>query len=271
VRRHQPYPLTVSEITEPAADEMAVAFVAAFPHYLRTMVTGLGLSVDDAISGVIEAATADLSSALETMLAAPHADQRRSPLELVRTATHRLTRALDAAGAPPVARDGDDVEIHPEDIYNLYPASSRDLGEEAWRAHIQWGVAKARTVAGVVPAGAEARHAGRVVALFGIPLERRDEFVSTIGLLGYTPVLWRNPAALAEGIDTEPALVVVDSGHPKARDAIRDLADRGTRVIAAGEHVDDLETAALMSLGAEQVVELHGLAGRLHTLLPSIV
>jgi hypothetical protein len=31
----------------------------------------------------------------------------------------------------------------PGDVYDLAPASSRDLGEEVWEAHLRWGAAKA--------------------------------------------------------------------------------------------------------------------------------
>lgn len=61
------------------------------------------------------------------------------------------TAALTAAGTTPPSRDPVAVNALPGDRFDLAPASSRDLGEEVWRAHIAWGMAKARQVGGKTP------------------------------------------------------------------------------------------------------------------------
>ena len=54
---------------------------------------------------------------------------------------------VDASGAP---FSGTDVSVDAvpnanlaANVYDLAPASSRDLGEEVWAAHLQWGARKA--------------------------------------------------------------------------------------------------------------------------------
>ena len=89
----------------------------------------------------------------------------------MRIATEPLTGALAVQGVPPARRDERDREIHPDDIYALYPATSRDLGEEVWRLHMRWGFEKARVVAGVgVPQISAIANVAAALDGTGIPL-----------------------------------------------------------------------------------------------------
>ena len=50
---------------------------------------------------------------------------------------------LQAEGHPPPYRDDLSRNGPAGDVYDLAPASSCDLGEEAWRTHLAWGAAEA--------------------------------------------------------------------------------------------------------------------------------
>jgi len=243
------------------------ALVEAFPVYLGERLAVLGLDVNEPAMAAIAAASEQLRAGLESLLAQPVTAQEESPLEVVRRATTPVSVWLSSAGVNPVDRDPWEQEAHPEDQYDLFPASSRALGEEAWRLHLQWGIAKAEAVAAVVPR-AEKSAALPSVALFGIAAEKRPRIQALIAGRGFHVLVWRNPAALAEATATRPILVVVGLGHPAAHEAIREVARLGLRVIAVGHGVDDLTTPGLMALGAEEVVESSRLLARLDGLLP---
>ncbi len=191
-----------------------------------------------------------------------------SPLELVRRATGPVTEALSARDVPPVERDQWDRPNHPEDRYGLYPASSQDLGEEAWRLHLDWGLHKAEAVAGVVPREIpQSDLSVPTVALFGVPVQERARLQDAVESRGFQTQIWRNPAALEEAATTRPVLALVHLGHPAAHDAIRELAGDGIRVVATGEGINDLTRPGLMALGAEEAVTFERLLTRLDRLL----
>lgn len=116
------------------------AFVAAFPTRVRARCVELGVAVpEEAISAGVEW----LDQALATLLALPFEQQKRGPLELFQEAMRFPTEALAADGLSPVDRSLVAVAALPGDVYDLAPASSQDLGESAWVAHLRWGAAKA--------------------------------------------------------------------------------------------------------------------------------
>jgi hypothetical protein len=53
------------------------------------------------------------------------------------------TAYLLEQGCEPVTRDPVAVNALPGDVFDLAPASSAVLGEDVWRAHLQWGAEKA--------------------------------------------------------------------------------------------------------------------------------
>jgi hypothetical protein len=72
------------------------------------------------------------------------AEQRATPLEIVRSAFREPTAVLVAAGIPPVARDEFDERAWPDDCYGLAIHDLGDLGdEELAPLHFAWGMAKA--------------------------------------------------------------------------------------------------------------------------------
>ena len=255
---------------------LAAALVGAFPGFVEGKLNSLGVAAESDILYAAESGCIVLGHALHELMSTSLALQEHSPLELVRAATHPLSEALVAAGVPPPERDEYAAVLHPEDVYDLYPASSRELGEEVWDLHVRWGLDKAKVVAGMVPAPAGqiatepvANHPA--VALFGLPRERRDGISAALAELGYQMLVWRNPAALDAGLAQPPSLVLVDLSHPSAHDAIRSSAAAGARAVAVGDRVDDLATAAVMALGAETALDLDRLLDRLPGLLPRLV
>jgi hypothetical protein len=95
------------------------------------------------------AAAGRVTGELRTLLSTPVAEQRGTPLELVRTAYREPTAVLAAAGVPPVVRDPFDERAWPDDVYGLVPRSLGDLGrEDLGPLHLAWGLAKAAALRG---------------------------------------------------------------------------------------------------------------------------
>jgi hypothetical protein len=90
------------------------------------------------------AAAARVAESLGALLATDPAEQRATPLEIVRTVYREPTEILVAAGVPPVQRDPFDERTLPEDRYDLAPRTLGDLGDpELAPLHLAWGVGKA--------------------------------------------------------------------------------------------------------------------------------
>ena len=258
------------------ATQLSEAVVAAFPIYVRGRLQALGVTEDGALTGAIAEATAQLEVQLGRLEGAPLVE---SPLELVRIATEPITAVLRDQVVAPVTRDERSAEIHPDDIFDLYPATSRDLGEAVWRAHMAWGIERARVVAGMVPAALQESKTGDsaasgeavpAVALFGLPEPLRSAVAEAVRARGYRPLIWRNPAALDDGLAAGPYLVIVDLDYGEASSAIRLAADTA-RVVAIGRGVMGFTEAAMMALGAEEVVDSDRILDRLGALLPRLV
>lgn len=95
-----------------------------------------------------------LASALTELLSLPFEDQRRGPLEIFQEAMEFPTRRLREADVDPPARDPVAEAALPGDVYDLAPASSRDLGEEVWSIHLSWGATKAAAITSGPPPAA---------------------------------------------------------------------------------------------------------------------
>ena len=215
------------------------AFVGAFRHYLKAKVAERGLP--DLDESVYQHAVTALDTALRSLLEQPYPSQRRSPLGLVQEAVSGPTEALLAAGARPVLRDPVTVAAVPGDTYGLAPASSAELGEDAFHAHLAWGAAKAAALAPLVSG------AHRPVALLSGDLIDRSRFEDAVTGAGLELVAW-DP----EG--PRPLVAFIDLTHPSSDEALRDLSRRIVRTIAYGPHVDDDAMARAAMLGASLVL-----------------
>jgi hypothetical protein len=70
--------------------------------------------------------------------------QRTNPLSLLRKAVRFPAGVLQAAGVPPVVRAAFESQAFPDDIYDLSPASWRDIDESLHEPGLIWGAWKAK-------------------------------------------------------------------------------------------------------------------------------
>ena len=107
------------------------------------------------------AASARVVDELRALFAADAAEQRATPLQVVRSAVREPTGVLAAHGIPPVVRDEFAERSWPDDVYGLAPHTLDDLGVDGLGPlHLAWGMAKARVLAArrtVTPEGSPER------------------------------------------------------------------------------------------------------------------
>jgi hypothetical protein len=103
--------------------------------------------IEDALRAAATAATARVTAELDVLLALDPADQRATPLEIVRGAVREPTAVLRAAGVAAVVRDDFDERHEPDDVYDLAPRVVADLGDpELGPQLLAWGLAKSRVL-----------------------------------------------------------------------------------------------------------------------------
>jgi hypothetical protein len=99
--------------------------------------------------GAGERAGARVTERLKALFDQDPAEQRSTPLEIVRTATAEPTEILVGAGVPPVDRDAFAVRSWPDDRYGLVPRTLSDLAppdgdsDDLGPLHLAWGMSKA--------------------------------------------------------------------------------------------------------------------------------
>lgn len=106
-----------------------------------------GLAVDDTVLGTAwvagVAARRDVAPRVRALLEQDIDRQRTNPLSVLRTAVRYPTAVLRSLGVPPVDRDAFAERAHPEDPYDLAPASFADIDPSLAEPGIRWGAAKA--------------------------------------------------------------------------------------------------------------------------------
>jgi hypothetical protein len=240
------------------ASALHSAFVGGFRSYLNAILAERDLpvpppeGVDDAEAWLVEA--------LHDLLDLPFAEQRRSPLEIVQEAMTGITEALTAAGASKVLRDPVTVAALPGDLYGLAPASSSALGEQAFQAHIAWGIEKAKALAPLVSG------AGRGVAVVSGDLMDISRFEDAVNGAGMQVQVWGKTGER----DPQPVVAFVDLTHPAADEAIGIFIAEQVRIIAYGPHVDEDAMARAALLGASAVVPRSRLFNSIAEHLPRI-
>jgi hypothetical protein len=127
----------------PVAAELCSSLVDAYVPYVRARVARLGPDCPPGLDVAIDEGRSWLETALPELLGQPFASQDRGPLELFQEALRFPTALLERAGYEVVPRDELVANALPGDLFDLAPASSNDLGEAAWRAHLAWGASKA--------------------------------------------------------------------------------------------------------------------------------
>ena len=136
--------LTGVERTLPAWVEQRVAFIAdAWGRLDPTTRAALDARAADAAT----AATARVTGALRDLFATDAANQRTTPLEIVRSAAREVTAVLADVGIPPVERDAFAERAFPDDVYGVTPATLADLGDEdLGPLQLAWGLAKTQVL-----------------------------------------------------------------------------------------------------------------------------
>jgi hypothetical protein len=222
---------TLTTMTDPIAERLHAAFLAAYRPYVESLLAERGMpSVPEAVA----AGERWLDETLGELLALPAREQPRSPLEVFQEALRFPTEALEESGVAPVGRDEAAEAALPGDLFDLAPASSQALGEEAWRAHLEWGAAKAARI-------------GPLAVAFTRSLMDASRIESAGSAAGFRVVTAGGPGALpGSGV----VVAFVDLEHPDADEAVRQLAGLAGRVIAYGPHVDDMAMVRARALGA---------------------
>ena len=90
-----------------------------------------------------ERAARRVAGKLRDLLALDPAEQRATPLEIIRSAVAEPTEVLAGAGMPDVVRDPFEERAWPDDRFGLVPRTLRDLDPDLAAIHFAWGVAKA--------------------------------------------------------------------------------------------------------------------------------
>jgi hypothetical protein len=144
----------IVRVVDPYSAALADAVEAALPGWVersvtRRMTPWAGRVPDDvagAARAAGERARAEVGRAVRALLATDVDAQRTNPLSLLRSAVRFPTAVLQAAGVPTVVRDDFAVHAFPDDVYNLAPATWRDVDESLHEPGIEWGAWKAKTV-----------------------------------------------------------------------------------------------------------------------------
>lgn len=90
-------------------------------------------------------AAAEVGAAVRELLAMDIDEQAATPLSLLRAAVRYPTAVLEAAGAPPAARDEVRARLFPDDVYDLAPATFADVDPCLADLGVAWGASKAFT------------------------------------------------------------------------------------------------------------------------------
>ncbi len=89
-------------------------------------------------------AVAAVAAKLRALFALDPAEQRTTPLQIVRTLVAAPTGVLRAAGVPGVVRDAFEERAFPDDEYDLAPRTLGDLGDpDLGPLLLAWGLGKA--------------------------------------------------------------------------------------------------------------------------------
>lgn len=129
----------------PEAEALRDALCSVYRPWVTHVIGSRGWGESPGLAASLDDGAHWLGSALDELLVEPFERQRRGPLEVFQEAMRFPTVALTGAGRDPIGRDASVVNALPGDIYDLAPASSAQLGEEVWHAHVRWGAAKAAT------------------------------------------------------------------------------------------------------------------------------
>jgi len=232
----------------PEAQRLHSTLVSAFPAYVTTVFTERGYPLNRATALAIEEATAFLDVELAVVLDQEYREQRRSPLELFRTALEILASTLVDSGVAPSTTEPSTAE---GDTYGLAPGSSSALGPAAHEAHLAWGAAKASAFMSERSTTTN----DPVVLLLAADREDRTMLVPLLGSPGVECLGARNPAAVAAAIEQQSVLIAfVDLAHRSARQVVTQLTGADIPTVVYGDGFDDFVETGLLAQGVRTVI-----------------
>jgi hypothetical protein len=206
---------------------------AILPDWAAELVRRLGSghadesAIDAGARRLRDYATGAVLDQVKVLLETDIDAQWTSPLEVVRLVVGPATDELQALGAPPVPRDAQSAELHPDDIYDLTPSAFAEIHPSLHQLGLAWGAAKAHVhLRRHRPAPAESPP---VVVVFAPDLGDRSRFDA------YDVTHVRSAGMLAEvALNHEPDLVIVDLDRAPDPAAFR--VDNA-HVVGFGSHV----------------------------------
>ena len=229
------------DLMDETARNLAASMLIAYSTHLAGRLAELSIEPVASLDAAVAEGKAWLKDNLEELLVRPFDRQRRGPLEVFQEAMRFPTDALVAMGVPAVPRDPGSRAALPGDVYDLAPASSRQLGDEVWVAHLTWGATKARSF-----------QESRQVGLLSVNLMDRSRVEPLVERSGARLSVWDGFEGVPDG--AKPDLALVDLTAPGALLAIEALVQAGVPVIAFGPHVDREALRRAREVGAGQVL-----------------
>ena len=139
-------------------DEMVAGVALTLPGWVERGVEGIVSAWDRLDAAATTAACTKARAAgttaanrvvaeLRALFDTDVADQRSTPLNIVRSAYQEPTALLARLGIPGVVRDAFDERLHPDDDYGLAPRGLADLGDSDLGAVlVAWGITKAKVL-----------------------------------------------------------------------------------------------------------------------------
>ncbi len=181
---------------------------------------------------------------LVALLGADIDHQWTSPLEIVRTLVGPITSELQSLNVPAPHRDASSVALHPDDLYNLAPATFADVHLSLHDLGLAWGAAKAHVHL--------RRHQVRVPDRRPVVVVCAPELGDRSRFDAFEVHHVRNAQKLAEfSSHTEPDLVIVDLD--RTSDPVPFRIDNA-HVVGFGSHVDTPRHDAALDAGFDAVM-----------------
>ena len=136
------------------ADELATALDGAIAPWVERCVVRLVTAYRGEVPAEVRAsardagrrARADVGAELRDFLALDVDRQATNPLAILRAAVRYPTAVLRDAGVPPVRRDEFKEQAFPDDVYDLVPATWKDVDPALQEPGIIWSAWKAKIV-----------------------------------------------------------------------------------------------------------------------------
>ena len=141
--------ITLESVSAELVEGVRAALPRWIERHVRRLAAAAGVTYDSAAAELVDLAAQRCASEvvpeLDRLLATDIDEQRVNPLQIVRGAVRYPTEILASLGVPHVVRDEFAESNFPDDVYDLTPASFRDISPELQDLGIAWGAAKAHT------------------------------------------------------------------------------------------------------------------------------